>query len=1068
MAVTRIKNNQITDNTIEYQKLKDGTLVGTKFNANLTLNSNVSIIGNLQVTGNTTTINSINTFINDPLVIFNNGYVGVPSYDVGMLVNRNLSSLGDYGSLNTAWVWSESDGAFIGVLTTETGETTGQINRSYFANIKVGNIEARTANLNSLTIQTLTSVGVLRSLGNIVADSGTKSPQGSYTQGAIVVPNEGGVAIDGNLNVHGIVDFASNVDINGNLNVNGNIYAVINQIASQYGIFYGDENGHRALYAGVRDYTQLPTAVVQITGNVDSYSQLNLQNVNNGAYASGDIVVTADDGTDTTKYIDLGIAGSGYAYPGYEILKPHDGYLNVATGNLVFYLFDPNKNMYFYTGGTTTTSEPTFNTAFPQMTLEDGVGTLIQPTTESVDKTTGALRVLGGVGILGNLHATAINNTPIGNTKPSTAAFTTLTSNGATTFTSSAASTTSGDGAVVVTGGVGIGGNLNVAGHVGITSNLTVTGNTIIQGNLTVQGDFTTLNVATLDVEDLNITVAKNSGSAAAANGAGLTVDGAGATITYASLDDSWNFNKKVNFGTVTPVTVNATNGNITTLVVTNFSTGNAWIAGGNINNLANLSATTAFVTNFSTGNAWIASGYADNFPIGANTPSTGNFTTANTVTLNATNGNVTTLYAQNFSTANARITGGYADNYPIGANTAAPGRFTTLTVVNATSMAGNLVLSSGTVNPLGSDTAGALVLTGEGGAAIGGNVTVMGGMLINHSQLATAGHNVIVQGANDSTLLYVHPNAIYDQVAVGGNMASSSLTNGAKLAVYSTDSMLIPVGYNADRPSSAGYTDVAGMIRFSLTSNTLEYYDGSAWIGTSVSYNIISSTQFSTSSGNPAGNVDGTNAVFTLPAEATTNGCIVSINGDVQLPTVAYSIGGVNNDTLTFTEAPALGDVIDVRTLITTSQVTSMESASGFNTISLTNSNVKITTGSSSKNATVEWNTEGAEVNLRANVTVATSGSPAVADSFSYSVYGSAEYTVTATIQNTNIRQMCKVTLVTDGTATVVEQFGNVCTEGNSLVAFSGGFSSGSAQLKVTTSNNNTILRIAKLYQPL
>ena len=257
-------------------------------------------------------------------------------------------------------------------------------------------------------------------------------------------------------------------------------------------------------------------------------------------------------------------------------------------------------------------------------------------------------------------------------------------------------------------------------------------------------------------------------------------------------------------------------------------------------------------------------------------------------------------------------------------------------------------------------------------------------------------------------------------------------------------------------------------MLRFSLTSNSLEFYDGTGWVSTSISYNIISSTQISAASGNPLGNVDGVNAAFTLPAAATTNGCIVSINGVVQLPTVAYSIGGAGNDVLTFTEAPAIGDVIDVRTLITTSQVTTLESATGFNSIKLTNSNVKITTGSSSTNDTVEWNIAGAEVNLRANVTVATSGSPAVVDSFAVSSYSSAEYTVTATIQNTNIRQMCKVTLVTDGTATVIEQFGNVCTEGNSLVAFSGGFSSGSAQLKATTTNNNTIFRIAKLYQPL
>jgi len=1064
MAVTRIKNNQITDNTIEFQKLKDGTLVGTKFNSNLTLNSNVSIVGNLQVTGNTTTINSINTFINDPLVIFNNGYTGIPSYDVGMLVNRNLATIGDYGSLNTAWVWSESDGAFIGVLTTETGSTTGQIDRSYFANIKVGNIEARTANLNSLTIQTLTSAGVLRSLGNILADSGTTSPQGSLTQGAIVVPNEGGVAIDGNLNVGGIVDFSSNVDITGNLNVTGNIYAIINQVASFSGVFYGDENGHGALYAGVVDHTTLPTVIVQITGNIDSYSQLNLQNVNNGAYASGDIVVTADNGDDNDGYINMGINSSNFNDPDFPGYYPNDGYLVMhgfepATGNLNIHSHNTGSVIKLIVGnfGDGNVRAAVTNTGFT-----------VNTATASTSTTTGALIVNGGVGVSGNIHAAAINNTPIGNTVPSTAAFTTLTSNGATTFTSSAASTTSGDGAVVVTGGVGVGGNLNVAGSAGITSNLTVTGNTIIQGNLTVLGDFTTLNVATLDVEDLNITIAKGAGTAAAADGAGITVDGANATITYAQSDDSWNFNKKVNFGTVTPITINATNGNITTLVATNFSTGNAVISGGYINNLVNLTATTTQTTNFSTGNARISGGYLDGTPIGANAASTAVFTTANTADFNSTNGNITTLVVTNFSTGNARITGGYADNFPIGANVAAPGTFTTLTATTTTKVGGNLVLSSGTTNPFGSSTQGALVLTGEGGAVVGGNVTIMGGLAVNYSATAAAGHDTIVQGASDSTLFWAKPSNAYDQVVIGGDKFGTAVDQGAKLAIYSADSILLPKGYNADRPGSAGYTDVAGMIRFSLTSNSVEFYDGTGWVDTSISYNIISSTQFSAPSGDPNGNVDGVNAAFTLPAAATTNGCIVSINGVVQLPTVAYSIGGAGNDILTFTEAPAIGDVIDVRTLITTSQVTALEAASGFNTISLTNSNVKITTGSSSKNDVVEWNTAGAQVNLRANVTVATSGSPEVVDSFSSSVYGSAEYTVTATIQNTNIRQMCKVTLATDGTATVVSQFGNVCTEGNSLVAFSGGFSSGSAQLRATTSDNNTILRIAKLYQPL
>jgi hypothetical protein len=204
------------------------------------------------------------------------------------------------------------------------------------------------------------------------------------------------------------------------------------------------------------------------------------------------------------------------------------------------------------------------------------------------------------------------------------------------------------------------------------------------------------------------------------------------------------------------------------------------------------------------------------------------------------------------------------------------------------------------------------------------------------------------------------------------------------------------------------------------------------------------------------------------LPTSATTNGCIVTINGVVQLPTTAYSITGVGNDTVTFTEAPALGDVIDVRILTTTAQVATLESATGYFGVKITDSNVKIVTGPSAANNTVSWVSGGAEVNLRANVTVASSGSAAVVDSFAASTYSSAEYTVTASIQGTDIRQMSKVTLVTNGTSTSILQFGDVCTAGNSLVTFSGGFSSGSAQLKATTTNNNTIFRIAKLYQPL
>lgn len=75
-------------------------------------------------------------------------------------------------------------------------------------------------------------------------------------------------------------------------------------------------------------------------------------------------------------------------------------------------------------------------------------------------------------------------------------------------------------------------------------ASLSVTGNTTITGNLTVNGTTTTVNSTTVDIADLNITLAKNATTNAEANGAGLTIAGPNATFTYTSSNDRWNLNK--------------------------------------------------------------------------------------------------------------------------------------------------------------------------------------------------------------------------------------------------------------------------------------------------------------------------------------------------------------------------------------------------------------------------------------------------------------------------------------------------------------------------------------------
>ena len=74
-------------------------------------------------------------------------------------------------------------------------------------------------------------------------------------------------------------------------------------------------------------------------------------------------------------------------------------------------------------------------------------------------------------------------------------------------------------------------------------------GTVVIAGNLQVDGTTTTINSTTVNIDDLNLTLASGAANAAAANGAGITIDGANASLTYVSAKDSLNFNKDVVIG---------------------------------------------------------------------------------------------------------------------------------------------------------------------------------------------------------------------------------------------------------------------------------------------------------------------------------------------------------------------------------------------------------------------------------------------------------------------------------------------------------------------------------------
>jgi hypothetical protein len=253
------------------------------------------------------------------------------------------------------------------------------------------------------------------------------------------------------------------------------------------------------------------------------------------------------------------------------------------------------------------------------------------------------------------------------------------------------------------------------------------------------------------------------------------------------------------------------------------------------------------------------------------------------------------------------------------------------------------------------------------GGESISGNSYIGGAMIINGSQ--TAGNDFKVKGKNDNTLIWARPNATYDTVIVGNSATSSQVVNGAKLNINTTDSILLPVGTSAQRPGSVGFTDTTGMFRYNTTINAIEFYNGTAWQGVTSSFTVIADQQF---------NGTGSQTIFTLSSSQTTASCIVSINGVVQIPTLAYSVSGT---TLTFTEA-----------------VTNITSTNGYNSFAVDNFGANIYSGSSSQILRVNVDTAG-NVNIGGNIIPSSNVAYNIGSSTAWynNIYGTATHALYA-----------------------------------------------------------------------
>lgn len=175
----------------------------------------------------------------------------------------------------------------------------------------------------------------------------------------------------------------------------------------------------------------LTNASTVLTGNADDFVQVAVKNFNSGASASTDIIAYASNGDNDSGWMNMGITSETFSTPAFGITGADDGYLFMSApagttgdGALVIATsqYGVTNDIVFATNGFTSGNERVRIVGTSRPGRPAGVEVNIATTSTST--TTGALRVNGGVGLLGNLYVggnfNLVGNITIGGTGSTT------------------------------------------------------------------------------------------------------------------------------------------------------------------------------------------------------------------------------------------------------------------------------------------------------------------------------------------------------------------------------------------------------------------------------------------------------------------------------------------------------------------------------------------------------------------------------------------------------------------------------------------------------------------------
>lgn len=778
----------------------------------LTVNGNAIIYGTGTSYGNLITYGNLisygNTITDGTLTTYGNTQIYGATQFLGNVVALKGIVFSDGSNITTAGVSNVSAGAGISVIPgpnySVSINNTG-VRQIYGAPNQI-TVSGNTGNVQLSLPQDLAptsnpffgnlTVGNLTVTGNISATTATDlqvtnrviyAANGAVTTSAM---NLGGFVLGNSQVAASMLYTASNDSWNfnkdiiepGNIFVSGDLHSTTAYVSSN-------------VLIGTAPPVIFQNALLQITGGVVGTQQLTIQNTSGDSQSSSDIVATADTGNDTVNYIDMGVNSSTYNVTEYGIGGPLDAYVYNNGGNLTIGTDTVGKQIKFHTGGSYAGNIAAFVTQGGRWVFG------------GADNGTDKIQVSGTVSATGNVNAGNLNAVTV----------TALRFNGTVAQASQTSITTLGALTNLnVVGSAGIQNNLNVIG-IAYAQN-SITNSTIFGQTLNVAGaaqvnsivsnlDITTSRINVLDTVRTDKLIANTAIQSIATLTAQSMVVNTTATTSTMQVTGIARISTMVNNLGITTQTLNTTdlalvdsfvsntivttpslnvtgiavvnslNSN-TNVVATNLqSTGlttvaslisNANIFGSTVNTsgvaqfasvISNgvvtgttVQGTTRIVgaaINSNTSIQAVGSVIADS--VTGNTSVTAPTVSATTILQGAVVNSNSTIQAVGQARVNSLVTNAsaYANNVTVG------------TFVQAGSMISNTIITSGTVNSIGTATVNALVSNVYG----------------------VFGQNVVINSTNTATSTTTGALTVAGGVGISGNVYAQSVTLSAGTA---------------------------------------------------------------------------------------------------------------------------------------------------------------------------------------------------------------------------------------------------------------------------------------------